>query len=268
MKKAIPLTMILFTILACTISLPGSSFEEDVSTQVALAMTETVLQSTVENQNTTPSPSESQETSAPTATQTPPADDPKTLLGDADFKDDLSSGKNWNLQGGAVDVGNTNFSVANGKLTAVNSSQFNWWLTHLSFKNAYLEAKFDVEDCAGNDQYGLMIRAADYGDGIAYYLSVTCDGSYELHKETSGGSSVLIGLTASDVINSGSNQTNTLGIWADGSTIRLYINNQFLKEVDDSSIQADGHFGLFLYGAQTPGFTLHMDEISYWLLDE
>lgn len=268
MKKTIPLIFILFTLLACTISLPGSSFQNDVSTQVALAFTETALQGTLESQTGTVSPSTPQETPTSTTTQTPPADDPKIILGDPDWEDDLSSGKNWSLSEGDVEVGKSTFSASGGKLTAVNNFGYNWWLTYFNFEDAYLEAVFEVETCADDDQYGLVIRSQDYEDGIGYYYTITCGGKYDLVRETSSGSISLVGLTTSPAINSGSNQTNTLGIWADGSVIRLYINNQFLKEINDSNLQVDGHFGLFLYSTQTPNFTLHMDEIAYWLLDE
>jgi hypothetical protein len=96
-----------------------------------------------------------------------------------------------------------------------------------------------------------MVRAKDYIDGIAYYYIVSCDGHYNLEKQTAGGTTKLLESPSSDVINKGSNQTNTLGIWIKGSTIRLYANNHFLTEVTDKSIDTDGHFGFFVNSNQT-----------------
>ena len=73
----------------------------------------------------------------------------------------------------------------NGKMTVVNQSTtsgFIWWLTYLSFKDAYLEATFEVEDCSANDQYGLVVRAPDYEDGRGYYYTLTCGGQYDLRR--------------------------------------------------------------------------------------
>ncbi len=267
MKKMIPLLTILLTVISCTISFPSSSsFDRDVETGVGVAFTQTALAAAQPGPSATLTPTDEPQTT-PTATQTPPADDPKETLGDPDWSDDLSSDKNWSLDAVNEGIGEDVFSHASGKLIASNTFNFTWLLTYLHFRDAYLEAKFEVETCSKNDQYGLMVRAKDYVDGIAYFYMVTCDGHYNLRSTTASGTVQLLDSPASDAINSGSNQTNTLGIWLDGSTIRLYANNQFLQEVKDASIDADGHFGLFINSAQTPDFTIRMDEIAYWLID-
>ena len=264
MKKIIPLLVILMTMMACTISFPSSSIDKDVQTGVAVAFTQTAMAAAQPTQTIAPT---SAITPTPTLTQTPPADDPKTQLGSPDWKDDLSSAKNWSLDQVNAGIGEEVFTHSGGRLTAQNSYSFNWLLIYLHFRDAYLEAKFEVDTCSKNDQYGLVARAKDYADGIAYYYTVTCDGHYNLMKDTAAGTTLLLESPSSDFINKGSDQTNTIGIWLKGSTIRLYANNHFLTEVVDKSIDADGHYGLFVNSAQTPGFTIHMDEIAYWLLD-
>lgn len=269
MKKTLLLVILLIFSLACTISLPGSSFDKDVAVGVALALTETALQATSDVQNATDTP-QPEITTTPTATRTPPADDPKTVLGNPGWRDTLSNGKNWQLDSGDVTYGDTTFSHADGKLTAVNSVRGDgmiWYLSYLSFEDAYLEATFELENCSAGDQYGLVVRAADYNDGISYYYIATCGGQYDLRRWSSAGSTLLLDSLSSDAFNSGSNQTNTLGIWIKDDIIRLYANNQFLTEVEDNSITGEGHFGFFINAVQTSGFTIHMDEIAYWLLD-
>jgi len=278
MKKIIILSCCFLLTIACTISLPISSFDADVATRVAVVFTATALQQTIANQqNATITPSSVEVVAAtptltltPTQTQTPPADDPKSTLGDPDWKDDLSTGKNWNLESGEVTFGNTTFSHSSGKLSATSATTnegYIWYLTYLEFENAYLEAKFDVKNCSGDDQYGLVFRAADYFDGLAYYYTVTCNGQYDLRRWNSSGSSLMLGMPSNNAINSGSNQTNTLGVWVKDSVIRLYVNNQYLTEITDSSLLTNGHFGLFINAKKTAGFTIQMDEIAYWLLD-
>ena len=78
---------------------------------------------------------------------------------------------------------------------------------------------------------------------------------------------MLLGMLFSQKIHKGPNQTNTLGIWIKGPIIRLYVNNNLLEEINDSTLLNSGHFGLFINARQTPGFTINMDEISYWILN-
>jgi len=266
MKKLFLFISILLVVISCTVSFPSSSIDRDVETGVAVAFTQTALAAAQPNPSASLTP-ESTLSPSPTLTQTPPADDPKALLGDPDWLDDLSSEKNWSLDAVNESIGEEVYSHSKGKLNARNSYSYNWLLTYFSFRDAYLEAKFEIETCSKNDQYGLVVRAEDYGDGDAYYFTVTCDGQFDLRRETPSGSTLLLDMPSSDVINSGSDQTNTLGIWLEGSTIRLYANNQFLTEVKDNSIDTDGHFGIFVNSNQTPGFTIHVDEIAYWLID-
>lgn len=269
MKKILPLALLLALLLACTISTQASRSEERIATRVSLALTQTAMALPLSQASQTPAP-QIESTLTPTPSRTPPADDPKTILGNPTLRDDLSTGKNWNLESGAVTYGDTQFSQSSGKLTASNNiigDGLIWYLSHLNFKNAYLETRFEVEQCSGNDQYGLVFRAKDYNDGLAYYFIVTCSGQYELRRWNTSGSNLLLGMPASPAINKGSDQVNTLGVWADGSLIRLYMNNQLLTELQDDSLIVDGHFGLFINAAETPGFTIHMDEIAYWDLD-
>ena len=90
---------------------------------------------------------------------------------------------------------------------------------------------------------------------------------YNLRKWDSSGLSVLLENAIGDSINTGSNKTNILGVWAKDDRIRLYANGQFLQEISNASLINDGHFGLFINARETPGFTIKLDEISYWLIN-
>jgi hypothetical protein len=77
----------------------------------------------------------------------------------------------------------------------------------------------------------------------------------------------IVGWTADESINSGSGQSNRVGIWADGSKLSLYANGEFLVQVNDTAHPAEGLFGLFVSSAQTENFTTTVNEISFWNLD-
>ena len=261
--------IILFTTISCVTTNPSPSFDNKVNTQVALAFTATALDEIVNKPTDTPIPTV-EETLLPTSTEVMLEGDPKNSLGTPTWRDDLSTGINWNLETSNITFGNTKFSAENGKLIATSSSTsegYVWWLNFRRIKNAYIEATFEIDSCSGNDQYGLVVRSVNYDDGYAYYYVITCDGKYDIRRRTSAGSVMLFGQPESDQINTGSNQTNTLGVWMKNDILRLYINGQFLNEISDKELLDEGYFGLFINAVRTPGFTIKMDEIAYWLLD-
>ena len=73
MKKTLPLFALILVTVACTISFPSSSNDQEIAAGVAVAFTQTAMQATADAQQVTATPEASPE---PTATQTPPADDP------------------------------------------------------------------------------------------------------------------------------------------------------------------------------------------------
>jgi len=272
MIKIFLISLVLITILACSISSPTDSFDDKTATQVAVVLTATALDQEIKQQVTEPSSTDTQGEPSATATNTPvPPDDPKQELGQPNWNDDLSTGQYWSLDSDDKIIDTTiTFSVGNGKLSA-NSDVVGkgniYWLTHLTFQDAYLEAIFDVEECRNDDQYGLVVRAPDYESGTGYYFHITCDGHYDLRRWSKDDSSMLLGMPLSEKIHKGPNQTNILGVWVKGPIIRLYVNNNLLEEINDSTLINNGHFGLFINARQTPGFTVNMDEISYWTLN-
>lgn len=271
MKKIFIFPLCILIVLACSISSTSNSFDDRTATSVSVVLTATALDQEINQQPKQKSVDEAEAEPTKSATNTPtPLDDPKKELGSPTWKDDLSTGKYWSLDSGDFIIDTTTLSVNNGKLSAsaaVTGKGTNWWLTYLTFQDAYLEATFDVGECKNDDQYGLVFRAPDYESGFAYYFHVTCDGHYDIRRWSSNGSTMLLGMPSSEKINTGANQTNTLGVWVKGPIIRLYVNDFLIEELNDSSLSNTGHFGFFINARQTSGFTISMDEISYWTLD-
>jgi hypothetical protein len=175
MKKIFPLSLVLFTVIACSISSPTGSFDDKTATQVAVVLTATALDQEIKQQGTDVISTDTEGKPSATATNTHvPPDDPKQKLEQPTWRDDLSTGQYWSLDAGDITIDNTTtFSVSNGKLS-VNAAVIGkgniWWLTYFTFQDAYLEATFDVSECATDDQYGLVVRAPDYESGFAYYF--------------------------------------------------------------------------------------------------
>jgi len=262
MRKAIILLLLLLTAPACVPFSQQESFEDKAATQVAIALTATALDATV---SALENPVEPTVTDQPDAqpTDSPPFD-PSEDLGDPVYTDNSSSWNSWNKDpGDQVLESVTTVSVADGKLSMQSSQvgKFHWWLNSI----------YETGNCSGNDEYGLVFRAPDYFNGVGYYFTLTCDGKFDLREKTEPNSLIQenqlrFGMQSSDLINSGPNQKNTLGVWMNGETIRLYINKQFLGEITDAELTASGHFGPFIYARKTPGFKISLDEISYWTI--
>jgi hypothetical protein len=141
-----------------------------------------------------------------------------------------------------------------------------WRLTSRNPQDLYLEGTFTTVNCSGVDQYGLVARAPSYSDGIGYYFGVTCNGQYYLLRWDNGGQNSIVNLTSESKILAGSNQTNRLGLMIDGKTIRLYVNGNLIKELEDDGISGKGYIGAFVSAREDPAFTVKLEEIKLWTL--
>ncbi len=280
-------------ILACALSgctLPALKPEPTVNyidTQVSIALTAypsntpQPLPSFTAEPTGTPAIAIPTETPAstsvpPTVTLIPPVDtptpnitDPAQVLGLPAWKDALDNGTNWGLDASGYSDDNTSIKIENGRMTFVSQAAISWlgWrLGGHQVKDAYIEANFTTHSCAGSDTYGLILRAPEYTSGQGYYYKISCDGQYALSVTDAAGSSELHAFTSNPAILPGPNQNNRIGIWLNGSQIKLYSNGILLDELTDSVIGASGHIGFFITGKQTPGFSYSVDEISTWTL--
>ena len=274
MRKILVFLLLTGFTLAC-VATPDKdpSFEDKAATHVAIALTATALDTLVSADTPQPNAAATAEPS-PTPTDEPP-DDPKSALGDPDYTDTCSSWSAWSVEAkDQVLESVTTISVSDGKLSMQSSQpgKFHWWLNYRELGDGYLEAVYETGNCSGADQYGLVFRAPDYFNGVGYYFTLTCDGQYDLREKDDPNSLIQdnqlrFNMKKSEHIKAGANQSNTLGVWMDGSMVRLFINGHFIDEIKDAKITTAGHFGPFIYGRNTAGFKISLDEISYWLLD-
>ena len=246
-----------------------------VATQVARMLTEMPSATPLPTQAPSATPLPPTATQAPTVTPaatqtltpTPTSNTSGSSLGEPAWKSSLDSGKAF----GKVENENTRIIQGDGvlALTGVNANGWLGWSLTFSQqpKDFYLEATFTTQECAGVDQYGLMFRAPN--TSAAYFYGVTCDGKYFLDANDfndNGVQSVIISNTFASSLLAGSNQTNRLGVKAQGDKILLYANDVLLQEVTDSTFPDKGYFGAFVSAYQTAGFTVHMEDIALWNL--
>jgi hypothetical protein len=205
----------------------------------------------------------------PTATISP--DDPRNRLGGATSTDGMNDATSWVWPTGDNEF--TAVKYSNGGLIFTSLKEKTGWRlanpTGQPLANLYLEATIRTGTCKSNDQYGLIVRVPVLKDADQGYLfGFTCDGTYSFRSwdgkvGENGKMTRLIDWKASKAINTGSGQTNRMGLMMVGSRMLLYANGTFLGEVNTSTY-ASGYFGLFVGGLQTSGFTITVDEMAYW----
>jgi hypothetical protein len=241
-----------------TPTISGGDLPETTPTIIKSTPTE-IISSPTEPASTATSPS----TPSPSPTATLPAGDPRTGLGDPEFYDTFASGESWPLYKDE----HVSFEVKDSKLSmiAFNPDHYNgWMLTWPVIEHFYLEMTAKPKQCSGLDQYGMMSRATKTEKGyIGYLFGVSCDGHYSLRKWNGEKYIPLVDWTESDHINAGANQTNRIGLMAEGDRLSMYANGQLLQEFSDNTYQL-GRFGVFVGSANTPDFKTMVDEIAYW----
>jgi hypothetical protein len=218
----------------------------------------------------TPLPSASP-THVPTATVMPSpttsSSDPKASLGKATWTGSFDNAKNWGLET-PYDDGHTRVEINNGAMVLTSQKAegwLGWWqVSNQKPQNFYLEATIQVNECSGNDLYGLIFRSPDNSGG--YWYGVTCDGQYNLKVGDGGSLSVLVKTVKDDGILSGANQTNRLGVMVKDNKISLYINGKLLGDTTDNTYTDAGTFGLFITGQKTINFSFACTAIEYWTL--
>jgi hypothetical protein len=261
--------------------------QQEVSTQVAAMLTATALVQPEATQSPTATPvvvistatlpptlpatattaPTATSTTAPTATTGPTAtpikDDPRTVLGGAAFTDKtFKENANW---GRAWENDYTRGEFEDNQLVLSSIGVDGWTVSWPKVKDFYIEMTVTTGDCSGSDRYGIIVRVPESFES-GYMVGFTCDGRYSLrYWDPENDTYVyLIGWTSSDVIKAGSNQTNRIGLWSEGDTLKVYANGKLLGEAEDSTFDEEGRFGPWIGHGDTEDFTVYISEVSYW----
>ena len=186
-------------------------------------------------------------------------------LGPPDMVDPMDiPGKHWYLWGNAY----VRPQVRPGVLGLIvpKTSNVTYWIrsNYPPLQDAYVQAIFKTGDvCHHKDRYGLVVRASEkYDEGI--FVLISCDGMYKIFRWNSG-LKILHDWERTPAIHTGRRQINRVGVWMEGPTLRLYVNGSQVAEVQDDHF-TEGVFGLAVGADATPGFTVYVDEVAYWIL--
>lgn len=132
------------------------------------------------------------------------------------------------------------------------------------FKDFYLEMSTRVSLCQAEDQYGLLLRAAD--EWNYYRWVITCDGRTRLERVQQGAFVVVQDWLESPRIQAGALAENRLGVWMFGREMRFFVNDLELFSARDP-VWEEGLVGVFVRAAGEPPLTVSFDDLLVWSLD-
>lgn len=196
----------------------------------------------------------------------PPSGDPAVLLGEPNGQDEFSNENNWTL----FDSQCFKSEIKGGKyvITAKGVQGMACWeVSWPLLENFYLESEVKIPaDCDPQDYFGMLFRAPDNNRGYLYGLN--CSGQYAMAVWDGQTMTLLAGPTSSTAINFKPNETNRIGVAANGPDFYLYANGEFLQQVQDTRFLSPGKIGFFVRAATTNSFTVEFDNLRIWVLDD
>jgi hypothetical protein len=186
-------------------------------------------------------------------------------LGSPTWRDTLDDTDYWYL----LDTANTKWAAGDGVLVMKSihpGGGEEWGLVNQpSMTDYYLQATFITGDeCSGLDRFGLLGRSPDPNQGYVFELS--CDGHYRIYTWDGENYEALQEWRSAASIKTGPDQTNVMGLWMKGDSIRLYVNGFKIGEFTDTMFD-EGQFGLVIGTVNTENFIVSVDVVEYWELD-
>jgi hypothetical protein len=114
----------------------------------------------------------------------------------------------------------------------------------------YAEAQVVINLCSGQDQYGMILRAAPGGN--YYRFTINCNGQERLEVVRNGETYPLTDWLSSGDVSMGAPAQVKVGVWAAGREIRLFLNDHYQFSLIDP-VFSSGTIGFYIYASgQTP----------------
>jgi hypothetical protein len=195
-------------------------------------------------------------------------DDPRAILDLAhpDHTDYFINPDTWydyEAAGGA-------YSVQDGKLVGtdyVAQKGLYWSYTSVQSGRVYAEISATNGDCISKDSVGLVIRIDPEQTPSGYALEVSCDGAWRLirFRPAGGATATQVDWTASEVIRTGKDETNRLGLWGYDGKFYIFINGFQVGEHWDAGMPwAFGYFAAYVRAEYTYPLSATFDDFAFW----
>lgn len=117
--------------------------------------------------------------------------------------------------------------------------------------------------CRGDDRYGLIVRNV----GRSYYrFALSCNGQVQAERVNTRGIIVLHEPIASGDVPPGAPGEVTIGVWAVGSELRLFLNGRYQFGFTDTSYSS-GAFGVFVLSQGTDPVSVTFSDLKVYDVD-
>ncbi len=205
-----------------------------------------------------------------TATPTPFAteiqavqQDMKPAVGAVLFSDDFRSPGVWLAAPG--NAGNVGYGK-NELTLAVNTSKGEAasLLPKRTFSDFYMEVEVQPSLCRGEDAFGVLIRAASAQETDRVLMN--CNGKVRVEREKSYAVTALREWTTSGQVLPGALLKTRLGVWAVGSELRIFINDQYQFSARETAL-LDGQVGMYARAAADTPVTVNFANLQIRSVD-
>jgi hypothetical protein len=267
---AIALMSFLAASLACTTvtqffggSSPPPVLPGTAEPEMPMAATEAA------NPTQTSTPHRLQLPDTPTPFHVTSSDDPRSILDLAnpyyvDYFDQEGTWFDYDTPGAAA------YSFQDGHLLGKDyepEKYYTWWsYSERESGNLYTEISATNGDCIAKDSVGFVIRANTETSAGGYGVEVSCDGEWRfLRYRQAKQAQVMADWAPADVIETGPNATNRLGLWAYQNHFYVFINGKQVGELyDRNNSYTFGSFAVYVRANQTYDLTAQFDDFAYW----
>jgi len=191
----------------------------------------------------------------PTLTSTP---EMSPGIGSVILSDEFSNDSAWDTA--TSDQGTAAISRNRLTLTAQPSFYLASLRRDVAFNDFYAEITARPSLCRGEDSYGIIIRST--GDSF-YRFTLTCNSMIAMERIKNS-----VRLLMQEPIPSGDAPPGApgqvrIGIWANGSEMRFFLNGRFQFNITDPSTPS-GAFGVFARGAGDTPVTVTFSDLTVY----
>jgi len=200
----------------------------------------------------------------PTSTFTPfptpvisPTAEMRPGIGEVVLTDDFADADEWELKSseeGSVALSKNELTIA---ISQSRAYFFSLRQTPI-LGSFYAEITASPSLCRGLDEYGLLLRAA--GDSDYYRFSLSCDGQVRLDRVVNGQASSPQPWVLSGAVPPGAPSVSRLAVWAVGSEMRFFVNDQYQFSVRDP-VLTSGLLGIFARSAGDNAVTINFSDL-------
>ncbi|WP_420629741.1 hypothetical protein [Candidatus Leptofilum sp.] len=135
-----------------------------------------------------------------------------------------------------------------------------WGLNDEEHNDVVIEATSEQLSSYENNAYGVMCRADVSNNGDGYYFLISGDGYYSISKGEGDDVNPLVEWTRSSTINDGQAENTILAVCI-GNYLALYVNGDFVAEVEDSDYRS-GYAGFAAAAFEDGNVDVTFDDLT------